>query len=299
MRNIVAFKDYLSITKPGIVLGNLVSVAGGFFLASRGRIDWLLLLATGLGIALVVGSGCVFNNCIDRDIDCKMRRTRNRALVRGRVSLGSALAIGLGLGLVGSLLLYALTNLLTVAVVLSGFGIYVGVYSLYMKRHSRYGTLVGSLAGAVPPLAGYCAVTNHFDLGAVMLLLMFSLWQLPHAYAIAILHLQDYKAAEIPVLPVAKGVPFAKKHMAGYVAAFILASLLPTLGRYTGLGYLAVALALGGYWLYVAWDGRNAVDDRLWARKLFLFSIVMIMALSLMMSVDFKLYPGLQSFPRI
>ncbi|MDE1989938.1 MAG: heme o synthase [Betaproteobacteria bacterium] len=295
----MAFRDYLSITKPGIVLGNLVSVAGGFFLASRGRIDWLLLLATGLGIALVIGSGCVFNNCIDRDIDCKMRRTRNRALVRGRVSLGSALAIGLGLGLGGSLLLYTLTNLLTVAVVLSGFGIYVGVYSLYMKRHSRYGTLVGSLAGAVPPLAGYCAVTNHFDLGAVMLLLMFSLWQLPHAYAIAILHLQDYTAAEIPVLPVAKGVPFAKKHMAGYVAAFMVASLLPALGRYTGLGYLAVALALGGYWLYVAWDGRNAVDDRLWARKLFLFSIVMIMALSLMMSVDFKLYPGLQPFTRV
>ena len=101
MRGIVAFRDYLSITKPGIVLGNLVSVAGGFFLASRGRIDWLLLLATGLGIAMVIGSGCVFNNCIDRDIDCKMRRTRNRALVRGRVSLGSALAIGLGLGLGG------------------------------------------------------------------------------------------------------------------------------------------------------------------------------------------------------
>lgn len=286
-----AFRDYLSVAKPGIVLGNLVSVGGGFFLASRGRVDWQLLLATVLGIALVVGSGCVFNNCIDRDIDRKMRRTRRRALVQGRMTLGSALAYGALLGLAGCLLLYRFTNLLTLAVVLGGFFIYVGVYSLYMKRHSRYGTLVGSLAGAVPPLAGYCAVSNHFDLGALMLLCIFSLWQLPHAYAIAILHLQDYTAAQIPVLPVAKGVPFAKKRMARYVAVFIMASVLPTFGRYTGMSYLAVSLALGSYWLYVAWNGRHAVDDRLWARKLFLFSIVMIMALSLMMSLDFGRYP--------
>ncbi len=291
------FRDYLSVAKPGIVLGNLVSVAGGFFLASRGRIDWRLLLATGLGIALVVGSGCVFNNCIDRDIDCKMRRTCRRALVEGRISLRAALAFGVLLGLAGSALLYGHTNLLTLGIVLSGFCIYVCVYSLYMKRYSSYGTLVGSLAGAVPPLAGYCAVSNQFDLGALMLLIMFSLWQLPHAYAIAILHLQDYKAAKIPVLPVAKGVPFTKKRMARYVGVFMLASVLPTFSRYTGLGYLVVALALGGYWLYVAWNGRNAVDDRLWARKLFLFSIVMIMALSFMMSLDFGRFPA--SFPRI
>ena len=108
------------------------------------------------------------------------------------MSLKSALSYGALLGVAGLALLLAATNLLTVAIVLAGLGIYVGVYSLYMKRHSVYATLVGSLAGAAPPLAGYCAVTGSVDLGAVILLSIFSLWQMPHCYAIAVYRFDDY-----------------------------------------------------------------------------------------------------------
>ena len=284
-------RNYLRVAKPGIVLGNLVSAAGGFFLASRGRIDLALFLAAALGISLVVASGCVFNNVIDRDIDGRMQRTRNRVLVRGLMSPRAALAYGSMLGLAGFALLYRATNPLTVAIVLFGFVVYVGLYSLYLKRNSVYGTLVGSLAGAAPPLAGYCAVSDRFDLGALILLLIFSLWQMPHSYAIAIFRLQDYTAAAIPVLPVARGVTAAKKQIVLYVAAFLVAALMLTVGRYTGFNYLAVAAAMGGYWLHMAWSGRKAADDRAWARKLFMFSIFIITALSVMMSVDFNLHP--------
>lgn len=284
-------RNYLRVIKPGIVLGNLVSVAGGFFLASRGHIDVALLFATALGISLVVASGCVLNNVIDRDIDGRMQRTRNRVLVQGLVSPAAALAYGASLGLAGFALLYRATNPLASAIVLGGFIVYVGLYSLYLKRNSVYGTLVGSLSGAAPPLAGYCAVSNHFDLGALILLLIFSLWQMPHSYAIAIFRLQDYTAAAIPVLPVARGVGAAKKQIVLYVAAFLVAALMLTAGRYTGFNYLAVAAAMGGYWLHMAWSGRKAADDRVWARKLFVFSILIITALSVMMSVDFNLHP--------
>ena len=284
-------RKYLSVTKPGIVLGNLVSVAGGFFLASRGHVDLTLMSGTMLGIALVIASGCVFNNVIDRDIDARMQRTRDRVLVRGLMSPAAALAYGALLGLAGFALLYRATNPLTVAIVLLGFVVYVGFYSLYLKRNSVYGTLVGSLSGAAPPLAGYCAVSNHFDLGALILLFIFSLWQMPHSYAIAIFRLQDYTAAAIPVLPVARGVGAAKRQIFLYIAAFLVAALLLTAGRYTGLNYLAVAAAMGGYWLHMAWAGRKAADDRVWAKKLFVFSIFIITALSVMMSVDFNLHP--------
>ncbi|MFZ5864374.1 MAG: UbiA family prenyltransferase, partial [Thermodesulfobacteriota bacterium] len=184
-------------------------------------------------------------------------------------------------------LLWAATNLLSVVIVLAGLLIYVGVYSLYMKRNSVYSTLIGSLAGATPPLAGYCAVTGHFDLGAMILFSIFTLWQMPHCYAIAVFRLDDYTAAAIPVLPVKQGTAAARKHIVGYIFAFMAATLMLTFGGYTGYSTFVVATVLSLSWLYLAWSGYKASDERLWARKLFVFSIVTILILSVMMSIDF------------
>ena len=197
------FRRYLSVTKPGIIMGNLISVAGGFLLASRGDIDPWLMIATLIGLSLVVASGCAINNVIDRDIDVAMARTRTRVTVTGEMSAFAALSHGILLGVVGFGLLIAYTTQAAVFFAAFGYVIYVGVYSLYMKRNSVYGTFVGSLSGAVPPVVGYCAVTGQFDMGALILLVMFSLWQMPHSYAIAIFRFKDYQAAGIPVLPVA------------------------------------------------------------------------------------------------
>jgi len=279
-------KNYLLVTKPGIILGNLITAAGGFFLAAKGQIDFPLLLPTLGGISLVVASGCVINNCIDRKMDRKMVRTRNRVLAQGRMSTEFAVFYASLLGIGGTALLWAAVNMLSVAIVLAGFVIYVGVYSLYLKRNSGYGTLIGSLAGAAPPLAGYCAVSGRFDMEALILLAIFSLWQMPHCYAIAIFRWDDYAAAQIPVLPVKPAMPAVKRHILGYLLAFIAATLMLAFGGYTGYGYLAVAVVLGLYWLYLAWSGYKTSDDRRWAKKLFVFSILSIFILSVMMSID-------------
>ncbi|XPE52237.1 UbiA family prenyltransferase [Shigella flexneri] len=166
----------------------------------------------------MVASGCVFNNYIDRDIDCIMERTKNRALVKGLIAPAyrsctpprSALR-ALHCSTLGPIRWPLLAVL--------GFIVYVGVYSLYMKRHSVYGTLVGSLSGAAPPVIGYCAVSGQFDSRRAILLAIFSLWQMPHSYAIAIFRFKDYQAANIPVLPVVKGIPVAKIHITLYILA--------------------------------------------------------------------------------
>ncbi len=284
----MSLKHFIQITKPGIIFGNVLSVAGGFFLASKGQIDFGIFLAAVIGTSLVVASGCVFNNCIDRDIDDKMERTKNRVLVQGLVSLKLALLYATVLGVAGLALLYTETNPLAAMLALIGFVIYVGFYSLYFKRKSVHGTLIGSLSGAMPPVIGYCAVSNSFDFAALTLLVMFSLWQMPHSYAIAIFRFNDYRAAKIPVLPVERGIPVAKRHILLYILAFLIATLMLTFGGYAGLNYLAVAAGMGMYWLYMAWKGYKAVDDTVWARKLFVFSIFTISALSVMMSVDFQ-----------
>ena len=280
-------KNYFFVTKPGIIFGNLISAAGGFFLASKGQVDIPVLLLTIIGISLVVASGCVFNNCIDRNIDRKMRRTCDRVLAKRLMSPRVAVFYSSVLGIVGTMLLWAITNMLSVAIVLVGFTIYVCVYSMYAKRCSTYGMLIGSLAGAAPPLAGYCAISNRFDVWALILLSIFVLWQMPHAYAIAIFRFNDYTAAAIPVLPVKEGILIAKKHIIGYILAFMAAVLMLTLFGYTGYSYLAVVAVFCLSWLSIAWSGCKASDDRLWAKKQFVLSILTVFALSIMMSIDF------------
>ncbi|AWQ46668.1 protoheme IX farnesyltransferase [Serratia marcescens] len=281
-------KQYLQVTKPGIIFGNLISVVGGFLLASKGSIDYPLFLATLVGVSLVVASGCVFNNYIDRDIDKKMERTKNRVLVKGLIAPSVTLVYATALGIAGFALLYIAANPLAMWLAVMGFVVYVGVYSLYMKRHSVYGTLIGSLSGAAPPVIGYCAVTNEFDAGALILLAIFSLWQMPHSYAIAIFRFKDYQAANIPVLPVVKGISVAKNHITVYILAFMIATLMLTLVGYAGYKYLIVAAAVSVWWLGMALRGYKTENDSVWARKLFVFSIVAITSLSVMMSIDFS-----------
>lgn len=281
------FKQYLQVTKPGIIFGNLISVIGGFLLASKGSINYSLFLYTLVGVSLVVASGCVYNNVIDRDIDRKMERTKNRVLVTGLISPNASLIYATALGIAGFITLWFGANPWACGLGVMGFVVYVGVYSLYMKRKSVYGTLIGSLSGAAPPVIGYCAVTNDFDAGALILLAIFSLWQMPHSYAIAIFRLKDYQAANIPVLPVVKGISVAKNHITLYIVAFAVATLMLSLGGYAGYKYLIVGVAVSVWWLGMALSGYRADNDRVWARKLFVFSIVAITSLSVMMSVDF------------
>jgi len=280
------------LTKPGIILGNLVSFAGAFLLASRGHIDPWRLLLCGAGVGLAIGSACVGNNLIDIDIDRKMTRTRRRGLVTGAVGLHTALALAALLGCCGFALLAWWGGTLVVAVVLIGFLNYVVAYSLYWKRRSVHGTLVGSLSGATAPVAGYCAVSGRFDREALLLLLIFGLWQMPHAYAIAIARLRDYQLAAIPVLPLQRGIAAARRQMVAYVAAFLAAALALALLQYAGGAYALVTAILGLSWLRLAWSRARAADDFAWARSVFSFSLVVVLALSLMMAIDYRVPAG-------
>lgn len=282
------FRDFLLLTKPGIIMGNLIAASSGFFLASRGNIDGYLLLSMLLATTLVIASGCVFNNVIDRDIDRKMSRTRNRALASDRLTVKTALIYGSILGIAGFSLLMVATNWVAVFFAGLGFLVYVGLYSLRYKRSSVYGTLIGSLSGACPPVIGYVAVTNQFDIGAAIILLTFCLWQIPHSYAIAIYRFDDYRAAKIPVLPIEQGIQSARRHMIAYIIGFAVAALMLTYYGYVGNLY---ALIIGGcslYWLYLAKIGYQPENEQLWAKKLFVFSIVIIVAFSILISIDFN-----------
>ncbi len=286
------FKTYFSLTKPGIIFGNLITATAGFFLASKGHVNLGLLLVTLSGTSLGIASACVFNNYIDRDIDRKMTRTKNRVLVKRLVPVPNALIFGVVLGLLGFLILVLYINLLTVAIGFIGAFFYVVMYSIW-KRRSIYGTLVGSVSGATPIVVGYTAVTNQFDLGAIILFMILVLWQMPHFYAIAIFRLKDYTAASLPVLPVVKGIYITKIHMLFYISAFIIAASMLTILGYTGYIYLIVVILAGFTWLSLCIKGFKTNNDTLWARKMFKLSLMIITLLCIAMSVDATLLKGI------
>ncbi len=276
---------FVSIVKPGIIFGNIVTVCGGFFLGSQGLFSFPLLLETLLGMALIIACGCVLNNIIDIDIDSLMERTKHRPLVKGLMSKKTAFIYAIILGILGFLVLIFKTNWLTTSIAFVGLFFYVVVYSLALKRKSSWGTAVGGIAGAVPPVVGYCAVTGSFDTGAIILFLILFFWQMPHFYAIGIYRLSDYAAASIPILPIKKNIPYTKLVMLFYTLAFTIAAISPSLFGYTGYAYFIVALILGCTWFYYGWQGLKATDNKIWARKMFLFSIINITVLCMMMAV--------------
>lgn len=278
-------KTYYLLTKPGIIIGNLITTISGFILASKGNFDPALFLATMVGISFMIASACVFNNYIDRHIDEKMERTKNRAFVKKLISVKSGIAFAIVLGISSTIVLSLYTNLLAVCMALTGFMVYVLLYSL-LKSSTTLATLIGSISGALPPVIGYCAVSNSLDAGAIILFLILVLWQMPHFFSIAIYRLKDYTSAAIPVLPVKKGMLVTKIHMLLYIIAFTSACLMLTVFGYMGNSYLAVAALLGIAWLFLCIKGFKNLNDTLWARQMFVLSLVIITALSIFITAS-------------
>ncbi|EPF74337.1 heme o synthase [Acinetobacter rudis] len=280
-------KKYLFLTKPGILFGNFVTTLGGFFLAAQGSVDFLLLLITLLGTTCVVASGCVVNNVIDQDIDQKMQRTQNRALVKKTITPTIALIFATVLGAIGFGLLWFFVNAYAFGFAVIGFVVYVVFYSLWTKRTSIHQTIIGSISGASPPVIGYTAVSNEFDVAALLVFLAYALWQMPHSWGIAVYRLEDYTNAHIPILPVARSVYRTKVECLIYVLLFTAVLNGLYCFGYTNILFLIIFNALCAYWIYLSVIGFKAENDQLWAKRYFLYSVILVTALSISFSFTY------------
>jgi len=278
-------KAYYYLAKPGIIYGNLITAAAGFLLAAKLDVDWWLLLALLGGTTGVIGSACVFNNIMDRDIDSRMARTKKRALASGKISPLAALIYGKILGVAGFLVLAIFTNWLVFGIEFVALIFYVFIYG-WAKRTTSFSTLVGTVPGAAPPVAGYCAVTNHLDGGALILFLILVFWQMPHFYGIALYRYKDYKAAKLPVMSVSHGALSTKIQTLGYIVAFLAAIAALKIFGYAGYAYLVVVGLLGLAWLGLGLRDFNSEDDARWGRKIFLFSLIVNVGFSIMIGAD-------------
>ncbi|CAM3961161.1 heme o synthase [Alkalicoccus chagannorensis] len=270
----VSWRDYVTISKTGIVMSNLITTFAGLFLAAyytEAALAFVLL--TGFfaltGSALIIAGGCALNNYIDRDIDHKMERTKDRPTVSGVLSGKQTLTYGLAASIAGTALLAAASPMAAFIGVI-GLFIYVVLYSMWTKRTTTLNTIVGSFAGAVPPLIGWAAVDPGLHPYAWSLFLIMFIWQPPHFLALAMRRVEEYREAGIPMLPVVAGFEVTKRQIIWYVAALIPVSLL--IADF-GVVYTIAALILGFGWLIYGLKGLRAEDDKKWATGMFIYSL--------------------------
>lgn len=285
-----SWRDYYEMCKPNVVLLMLLTSVIGMFMATPGMVPWDVLLFGNLGIALTAASAAAVNHLVDRRIDKVMARTHNRPVAQGRIDTLHAIVFASVLGITGMAVLILLVNQLTAWLTLASHVGYAVIYTLWLKRATPQNIVIGGLAGAMPPLLGWTAVTNDVHGHGLLLVLIIFAWTPPHFWALAIARREEYAKVEIPMLPVTHGVKFTALHTLLYTLILFAVTLLPFATGLSGPLYLigAVVLGLGFlYWAIVMMIGRNPKAPM----ETFKYSIIYLMALFVIMLLDHYLFP--------
>jgi protoheme IX farnesyltransferase len=241
--------NYVALTKPRIIELLLITTVPTMVLAEGGWPGWGLVAVTLLGGSLAAGGANALNMYVDRDIDAKMQRTQARPLVTGAIAPAHAVVFAVALEIAAFAVLWAGANLLAAILALAATAFYVGVYTIWLKRTSTHNIVIGGAAGAVPVLVGWAAVTGSLDWPAIVLFVAMFLWTPPHFWALAIRYADDYRAADVPMLPVVAPLRDAAKQMVGYTAALVVTTLVLIPIGDLGWLYAVAAVVLGSMFL--------------------------------------------------
>jgi protoheme IX farnesyltransferase len=281
----LAWKKYLTLCKPNVVLEMLFTAVVGMLLAVPGMPPLDTLAYSVAGIALAASSAAAINQFIDRKADAAMLRTENRPLPKGELSAAQVIAFAAVLGIASMALLVVKVNVLTaVLTFVSLFG-YAFIYTVYLKRLTPQNIVIGGVFGATPPLLGWAAMTNEVHPYALLLMLIIFVWTPPHFWALAIARREEYAKVNIPMLPVTHGNEFTRLQILLYTLLLLIATLLPYLTGMTGLIYLAAALLLGLTFIYLAILMMRRKDNKT-AMQTFGYSIVYITVLFAVLLLD-------------
>jgi protoheme IX farnesyltransferase len=272
---------YLSLAKPRAILPHFITAAAAMFLAAQGTLSNATLLFTLLGGGCVAAAANTFNSYLDRDVDALMSRTRHRPLPSSQVTPSGALAFGISIGLIGVLILSSFINWAAALLAVIALVYYIFPYTLWLKRRTYWSAVIGSGAGAIPPLIGWVAVTSRIELTPVLLSAIITLWTLPHFWTLAIFRRDDYEQAGLRMLP--------EKRAAIWIMAcsllLVAVTLLLVITADLGLFYLGAACLLGAGFLYMALR-MNQGDPLPTARYFYGYSIFYIAFLFGVMIID-------------
>ncbi len=276
---------YVALTKPRIIELLLVTTLPTMFVAERGLPPVWLMVATLAGGALAAGGANALNMVIDRDIDRVMHRTRNRPLVTGVLTPRQALVFALALEVVAFAELWAAVNLLSACLAVSATLFYVFVYTLWLKRSSSQNIVIGGAAGAVPVLVGWSAVTGTLGWTPVALFALIFIWTPPHFWALAVKYQDDYRAANVPMLPAVASFRRTATSIVAYTIALVAVSFAVAAVGHLGAVYVASAAVLGAIFLVLVVQLRLRATQKA-AMRVFGYSITYLTLLFVAMAVD-------------
>ena len=276
---------FVALTKPRIIELLLITTVPTMVLADKGWPATSLVLVTLLGGTLAAGGANAINMVIDRDIDALMTRTQGRPLVTGLITPRAALVFALALEAAAFAVLCWGANLLSAVLALSATLFYVFIYTIWLKRTSTNNIVIGGAAGAVPVLVGWSAVTNDIGWPAVVLFAVIFLWTPPHFWALAIRHADDYRAADVPMLPSVVTMEVATRKMISYTALLVASTLVLVPVGDTGWIYAVSAVVVGALFLWGTVDlARNPTAQR--SMRVFGYSITYVTLLFGALTVD-------------
>ena len=278
-------QSFLALTKPRVVSLIVFTAVIGMFLATPGLPPLPAVVFGTLGIALVAGAAAAINCLVERKIDAVMARTRSRPLPRGEINATQTLVFASVVGLSGLAILAFLVNPLTMWLTLATFVGYAIVYTVLLKPATPQNIVIGGASGAMPPVLGWAAVTNHVAPEALLLFLIIFVWTPPHFWSLALYRTRDYAKAGLPMLPVTHGSAYTRLQIVLYTAALFAVTLLPFAMRMSGYPYLAAATILGAIFVAYAVALLYRYSDAL-ARRTFRYSIVYLSALFSALLID-------------
>jgi protoheme IX farnesyltransferase len=276
---------YVALTKPRIIELLLITTVPTMILAERGWPSTWLVVVTLIGGTLSAGSANAVNMYVDRDIDALMERTQARPLVTGVIEPRNALIFALSLQVFAFAVLWAGANLLSAVLAFAAAAFYIGVYTIWLKRTSRQNIVIGGAAGAVPVLVGWAAVQNNVTWTPIVLFIVMFLWTPPHFWALAVKYADDYRAADVPMLPSVAPMAEVVRQMIWYTVALVISTLVLIPVAELGWIYGVSAVVLGAVFLggTIAL-GRNPTPQA--SMRLFGFSITYVTLLFGAMSLD-------------
>ena len=287
-------KSYLALTKPRIVLLMILTTFCSTIVAAGKFPDWETMAVVTIGLALSAGGASAFNMWYDRDIDQVMERTMERPLPTGQLSDKSALAFGLGLGFLSMVWFGVFGHPLTFFLSLAGFVYYTVIYTMWLKRKTPHNIVIGSGAGAIPPMIGWAAVTGEIGWPAVMMFIIIFLWTPPHFWPLAIVRNDEYKRAGIPMMPAVRGFRYTKKQCLIYTIVLLLTTISLYFTGLFGSLYLIGAILSGLVFLYFQirmWFEQD--DQTVWAQRAFIASRGYLAVLFALMAIDALLAKGI------
>ena len=285
-KGIVALaNDYLTLTKPPIIVLLVITAIGGMFLAAEGIPSLKTLALVSIGGALGAGGANAINHFLDQDIDSIMSRTVRRPVASQRIPPISALVFGLGLNVGAFFVLTYWVNLLAACLTLSATLFYVLVYTGWLKRNTPQNIVIGGAAGSIPPMVGWAAVTGSLELPALYMFTIIFFWTPPHFWALALMIQDDYQEAGVPMLPVVAGEERTTQNIFIYSLALVALTLLFSASDAVGLIYLFSAAVLGITFIALAWKLRVDYSIRR-AKFLYLYSLLYLALLFSVMLAD-------------